>query len=255
MAEQQKPPPRRQPPPAEGGNPLTRHYGPLPGWGWLAVAVVGYLLYKKFSGSSTSGSTLLGGGTSGAATGPSAGTLTISTPGGGSISGSTPGVLSALGQLGGGIGGNPSGAQVGANVPGTLPSGTAPSGVSVVGSPTPGGQTIGVQTAPGQGGPSPGNIGGAFGALAAPVGSTPAAAQQYELGSITGPGGAQYNVYDFGNVSQQQQAAALYGANAGAGQGFVQQGQYTPTSGFYQGQTLTVIPNAPNQPAPAGFGY
>jgi hypothetical protein len=40
-----------------GGTGLSQHYGPLPLWGWIAAAVVGYLLYKKFTGASSSTAT------------------------------------------------------------------------------------------------------------------------------------------------------------------------------------------------------
>lgn len=43
------------PPPSSGGKlSLTKKIGPLPMWGWIAVAVVGVILYRKLSGSSSS---------------------------------------------------------------------------------------------------------------------------------------------------------------------------------------------------------
>ena len=41
-----------------GGNVLTHKLGPLPVWGWFAVGLVTYLLYKHFKGSSSSTTTV-----------------------------------------------------------------------------------------------------------------------------------------------------------------------------------------------------
>jgi hypothetical protein len=48
------------PPAAEGGSPLkaiTRKVGPLPLWAYAAILVVGYFLYKRTKGGSTSSGT------------------------------------------------------------------------------------------------------------------------------------------------------------------------------------------------------
>lgn len=71
---------------AQGGNLLTRKIGPLPGWGWLAVALVAYYLYKKTTGGG--GSTT----TSTAGTTPPVATITL--PGGYSYSGPASGAAS-----------------------------------------------------------------------------------------------------------------------------------------------------------------
>ena len=71
-------PPRNAPskgkaPPKGGGNVLTTRYGPLPLWGWLGIAVVGYLLYRRYSSGAASSTT--------AATGTAApATETVTTP-------------------------------------------------------------------------------------------------------------------------------------------------------------------------------
>jgi hypothetical protein len=47
-------------PPAGGGSILQRKFGPLPGWGWAAlagVAAAGYLWYRNRQGASTAAST------------------------------------------------------------------------------------------------------------------------------------------------------------------------------------------------------
>ena len=241
-------PPPNQKKPQQGGSLLTRKFGPLPAWGWVVLAVGAYYLYKKFSGSSSSSTV----GTTAATITPAPqGTLSYTSPSGASLSGPAGAVTGLLGS-------DPSlvsGGAPASTAPGSsLVSGVSPSGLSVSGNPV-GGSSTGV-VSPGQGGSSPGNIGGVFGLLGSPVGSSPSAATAYELGSITGPGGAQYNVYDFPTgTAQSAQAAALYGSGAGAGAGFVQQGAYTPSSGFYAGQSLTVIPNSPGQAAPSTFGY
>ena len=136
-------------------------------------------------------------------------------------------------------------------IPATSLAGTSPSGLGVTGSPG-GGTGPGVST----GANSASSIGGVFGQLFGSVGTSPAAASAYELGSIAGPGGGQYDVFDFPTgTSPAAQASALYGSGAPAGAGYVSQGAYTPSSGFYKGQQLTIIPNSPGQAAPSSFGY
>jgi hypothetical protein len=58
------------------GSFFTRKVGPLPLWGWVAVALVGWYLYKKYSSGSTS--SVLSGTTSST----SVPTETLTTPGG-----------------------------------------------------------------------------------------------------------------------------------------------------------------------------
>lgn len=43
-------PPAAPPNGGGGGNLLTQKFGPLPAWGWLAVAVVGFILWRRLSG-------------------------------------------------------------------------------------------------------------------------------------------------------------------------------------------------------------
>lgn len=78
------PPPQKPPPKGGKTNPLTTKYGPLPGWGWLAVVVVGYLLYRKFSASSSSGTASTAGGTAAATNVPNE---TITLPSGATYTG------------------------------------------------------------------------------------------------------------------------------------------------------------------------
>jgi len=112
-------PPAKKVPAAGGGNILTKKLGPLPGWGWLAVIVVGYLIYRHYnSGSSSTTDT-----TAAPTTTP---TETIQTPGG-TYTGPPGGAPSSI----------------------TSPSSSSPGGNG--GTPGQGGHT------PGNGNPQPGN--------------------------------------------------------------------------------------------------
>jgi hypothetical protein len=78
-------PPPQKDKAAGGGSLLTKKFGPLPAWGWIAVAVVGYLLYKKLTGSTATSTT----GT--ASTGTAEPTASVTLPGGYSYSGPASG--------------------------------------------------------------------------------------------------------------------------------------------------------------------
>lgn len=69
------------------GNLLTRKVGPLPGWGWLVVAIVGFYLWKKLQGGSSSSGTSSTGTSS-----SSPPTASVTLPGGYSYSGPASGV-------------------------------------------------------------------------------------------------------------------------------------------------------------------
>ncbi len=121
------PPPQKKAPPKAGGGmgTLTKKVGPLPVWGYIAVVVVGYLIYRKMKGSSASASTAATAGGAAAGTAP---TETITLPSGASYTG---------------------------------PAGAAPQGCNWSGG---NGSTPGGGTSPGQGGTTPGNGGGQSGA-------------------------------------------------------------------------------------------
>jgi len=115
--------PTKQPPPKGGGGgfDLQRKYGPLPLWGWIAVAVVGFILWRRY----TAGSAASAAGTPVTTSTSGVPTETLSGPGG-----------SYTGPFGGAPGGI-TGVQPGPNQPAPAPAGAGPT--------------------PGQGGPSPGN--------------------------------------------------------------------------------------------------
>jgi hypothetical protein len=62
---------------------LTKKYGPLPGWAWLGIIVVGVYIYRKKAAASTAAT----GATTGSTTATGVPTETLSYPNGGSYSG------------------------------------------------------------------------------------------------------------------------------------------------------------------------
>jgi hypothetical protein len=107
MAMAPTPPPKQQ----AGGTSsmLTRQVGPLPAWGWLVVAVVGFVLWRKLKGGST-GTT----GTTGATGVTGAPTAAETFPGGYSYNGPASGAAFYQQALSPGVGGpgNPPGPVV-----------------------------------------------------------------------------------------------------------------------------------------------
>lgn len=51
------PPPEPQQAAESGGNMFTRKYGPIPGWGWILLAIAGVYLYSKYQQSKQSATT------------------------------------------------------------------------------------------------------------------------------------------------------------------------------------------------------
>lgn len=125
------PPTKKGAPPAHGsghglGAALTTKYGPLPLWGWIGVAVVGFLLYRKLTGSSSS--TAATAATTGTST--TQPTETVTTPYG-SYTGPAQGGIpsSVLGPTGGGNGGGGAGAgNTGGGTPGSGGNSSPPPG-------------------------------------------------------------------------------------------------------------------------------
>lgn len=75
------PPQKNGKPPAKGAGGmsfLTQKAGPLPVWGWIAVAVVGFIIYKKLQSGSSTGTTT--GATAGSAASGTQPTETLTTP-------------------------------------------------------------------------------------------------------------------------------------------------------------------------------
>lgn len=88
-----------QNPPEQGqGSFLTRKVGPLPMWGWIAVAVVGFYLYSKITGSGASTSTAASG-----TTVPNQATETITTPYGSYTGPAQGGIPQSILTGGGGV--------------------------------------------------------------------------------------------------------------------------------------------------------
>jgi hypothetical protein len=115
------------PPPKSGagaGSFFTKKVGPLPMWGWIAVAIVGVILYRKMSGSGSAGSV------AGSSTNAAVPTETVTTAAG-TYSG--PVGYDPLGG-GGDSGGSTDPGSAGGSPGATTSGNSTPGGVSFVGS-------------------------------------------------------------------------------------------------------------------------
>jgi hypothetical protein len=195
----------------QGGSILTRKLGPLPGWAWVAIAVVGIYLYRKMTNTAATGSSTVP--TAAVAAAP---TESVTLPSGASYSGPAGVDLSGLlNAPPAGTANAPTGTVSAPTETITLPNGASYSGPS-------GGPDVGILAAsgpaPGTAAPAPGNGGGTPGQTAAPTAAFayPTAdigGQSYvDLGTITGAGGQYFG----GNVAGG--APVYFGGPSGVSQ-------------------------------------
>jgi hypothetical protein len=119
MATNQQPPPKKGAPAKGGANFLTNKVGPLPVWGYIAVAVAAFLIWKKLSGSSSSSGTASTAGAGATSSTPS--TETVTTPYGSYTGPSQGGIPSSI------LGPAPTPGSTGSPTPGSGGGSTPPS--------------------------------------------------------------------------------------------------------------------------------